>query len=59
MEGIVSAKTANSFFLRMAGGIERAVLRSDIATMSLLKLSLMPTGFESELKPQDMADLLR
>jgi putative membrane-bound dehydrogenase-like protein len=59
LDGIISAETANNLVLRLAGGIEHAVLRSDIAAMSPSKLSLMPTGFESALKPQDMADLLR
>ena len=45
--------------LRLAGGVEHAVLRSDIAAMSPSQQSPMPTGFESALKPQDMADLLR
>lgn len=59
LSGLVSTETANNLVLRMAGGIEQAVLRSDIADMSPSKLSLMPTGFESALKPQDLADLLR
>ncbi len=59
LDGIISTETANNLVLRMAGGLEHAVLRSDIATMSPLKQSLMPTGFESALKPQDLADLLR
>jgi putative heme-binding domain-containing protein len=59
MDGIISAETANNLVLRLAGGVEHGVLRADIAAMSPSKLSLMPTGFESALKPQDMADLLR
>jgi putative heme-binding domain-containing protein len=59
LDGIISAETANNLVLRLAGGVEHAVLRGDIASMSPSKLSLMPTGFESALKPQDMADLLR
>jgi putative heme-binding domain-containing protein len=59
LEGIISAETANNLVLRLTGGIEHAVLRGDIATLSPSKLSLMPNGFESALKPQDMADLLR
>ena len=58
LDGIVSTETANNLVLRLAGGIEQAVLRSDIESMSLSKVSLMPTGFESALKPQDLADLL-
>lgn len=59
LDGIVSGETANNLVLRLAGGVEHAVLRSDLAAMAPSKLSLMPTGFESALKPQDMADLLR
>lgn len=59
LTGLVSAETANNLVLRVAGGVEHAVLRSDITTMSPSDVSMMPTGFESALKPQDMADLLR
>lgn len=59
LDGIISAETANNIVLRVAGGAEHAVLRNDITAMSPSKLSLMPTGFESALKPQDLADLLR
>ncbi len=59
LSGLVSAETANNLVLRVAGGVEHAVLRSDITAMSPSEISLMPTGFESALKPQDMADLLR
>jgi len=59
LSGIISAETANNLVLRMAGGADHVVLRGDIATLSQSRLSLMPVGFESALKPQDMADLLR
>ncbi len=59
LDGLISTETANNIVLRVAGGAEHAILRTDIKTMSQSKLSLMPTGFESALKPQDMADLLR
>jgi len=58
LSGLISAETANNIVIRMAGGVDHAVLRSDIAAMEQSKLSLMPTGFESTLKPQDLADLL-
>jgi len=58
LSGLISAETANNIVIRMAGGVDFAVLRTDIAAMQQSKLSLMPTGFESALKPQDMADLL-
>ena len=46
---------ANNIVIRVAGGVD-AVLRSDIAAMEPSKLSLMPAGFESALRPP--ADLL-
>ncbi len=58
LSGIVSAETANNIVVRVAGGVDQAILRSEISSMEPLKLSLMPVGFESALKPQDMADLL-
>ncbi|MCC7374456.1 MAG: c-type cytochrome [Verrucomicrobiales bacterium] len=57
--GLISAETANNVVVRMAGGVDQAVLRDDIAKMEAMKQSLMPAGFETALKPQDMADLLR
>ena len=59
LTGLLSAETANNLVLRLAGGVEHAILRSDIASMEAMKLSLMPNGLESALKPKDMADLLR
>jgi putative heme-binding domain-containing protein len=59
LSGLLSAETANNIVLRLSGGTEHAVLRGDIASMEPMKLSLMPTGLESALKPQDMADLVR
>ncbi len=59
VSGLLSAETANNVVLRLAGGTDHAVLRADIRSMEPMKLSLMPTGLESALKPQDMADLLR
>ncbi len=59
LDGLVSAETANNLVLRLPGGIDHAILRTDIASMTPSKLSLMPAGFESALKPQDLSDLLR
>ncbi len=59
LSGLISAETANNIVIKMAGGLEHAVLRSDIEVMTQSKLSLMPAGFESALGPQDLADLLR
>ncbi len=59
LSGILSVETANNIVLRVAGGVDHAILRSDVASLEPLKLSLMPNGFESALKPQDLADLIR
>lgn len=56
--GLISAETANNLVIKLPGGTEHAVLRTDITRLSASPLSLMPNGFESALKPQDMADLL-
>ncbi|HNQ72819.1 MAG TPA: HEAT repeat domain-containing protein [Verrucomicrobiota bacterium] len=59
LTGIISAETANNLVIRMAGGVDHAVLRSEIATIEQSQLSLMPVGFESALTPQDLADLIQ
>jgi putative heme-binding domain-containing protein len=58
LSGLIPAETANSLVIRVAGGVDHAVLRGDIGSMEPSRLSLMPAGFESALKPQVMADLL-
>ena len=58
LSGIIAAETANNLVLRYAGNSEVPVLRSQIRSMTPMKESLMPAGFESALQPQDMADLL-
>jgi putative heme-binding domain-containing protein len=44
--------------LRMMGGADVPILRSNIASQQRAERSLMPEGFESVLNPQDIADLL-
>ena len=58
ISGIISAETPNSLTLRNAGGKDEVVFRSDIQELNSSRLSLMPEGFESVVKPQDMADLI-
>jgi putative membrane-bound dehydrogenase-like protein len=57
MMGLIAAETANNITLRLPGGSEHAVLRSDIATEKPLGRSLMPEGLEGALDPQTIADL--
>jgi len=58
LAGIIAAETPNSITLRMPGGTEETVLRTEIKQMSGSRLSLMPEGFEKALTPQAMADLI-
>jgi putative membrane-bound dehydrogenase-like protein len=58
LSGIITAESANNLVLRMARGVDHAILRNQIAAAIPQKESLMPSGFESALAPQDMADLL-
>lgn len=58
ISGIITAETANNLVLRMAGGVDQTVLRTDIKSVAPQNVSLMPTGFESALNSQAMADLI-
>ena len=56
--GIIVDDNATSLTLRMPGGAESRVSRSDVAGTSSTGRSLMPEGLETGLTPADMADLL-
>ncbi len=58
LTGIISAETANNIVLRLPGGTDLPILRSDIASQQPSARSLMPEGLEIVLKPQDVADLI-
>jgi putative membrane-bound dehydrogenase-like protein len=59
LDGLVAAETANNIVLKQAGGVEHALLRSEMVTLEPLTGSLMPGGFETVLPRQGMADLIR
>lgn len=58
LDGIVGEETANSITIKMAGGLQETVLRSDIDRIGNSGLSLMPEGLEENLSPAQMADVL-
>jgi putative membrane-bound dehydrogenase-like protein len=58
LTGVLIADTPNSISLRMAGGSEETILRANIKELTSSGRSLMPEGFETGLKPQDLADLI-
>jgi putative membrane-bound dehydrogenase-like protein len=55
---LITAETANNIVLRIPGGIDQPILRSDITALEPMPQSLMPAGFESALPPAAMADLI-
>jgi putative heme-binding domain-containing protein len=58
LTGLIAAETANNVVMRYAGTSEQPILRSSIRSITAQSGSLMPAGFESALKPQDLVDLL-
>lgn len=58
LTGIITAETSSSITLRQPEGKEETILRSDIDELRNTGLSLMPVGFEKNITPQQMADLI-
>jgi putative heme-binding domain-containing protein len=56
--GLLGAETPTTITLRMAQGIEQRIPRTDIATMTTSRLSLMPQELEKTMTKQELADLL-
>ena len=51
------SETANTIVLAGPTGARENLSRSDILSLTSVRKSLMPDGFEQFLKPQDLADL--
>lgn len=56
--GIIANDTASSMTLKMMGGVEKTLQRSEIKGSNSTGQSLMPEGLETGMSLQDMADLL-
>ncbi|MCB1277664.1 PVC-type heme-binding CxxCH protein [Prosthecobacter sp.] len=56
--GQLASETPGNITIRMPGGAEIVVLRTDIAELKTLTTSIMPEGLESVLTAQDVADVL-
>ncbi len=56
--GIITNDTASSMTLRMMGGMEKTLQRSEIKGSSSTGQSLMPEGLETGMSVEDMANLL-
>jgi putative membrane-bound dehydrogenase-like protein len=57
LTGIIVTETPNSVVIRMSEGAEEVILRANLEFFRSTSLSLMPVGFEKELKHQEVADL--
>lgn len=58
LAGIITNDTASSMTIRMMGGLEKTLQRSEIKGSSSTGQSLMPEGLETGMTVEDMADLL-
>jgi putative heme-binding domain-containing protein len=58
LTGLIGTETSNNIVLRLPGGQDFPILRSDIQAMKPSSQSLMPEGLEAVLPPQAMADLI-
>jgi putative heme-binding domain-containing protein len=58
LAGLLVAETPTSITLRLPGGLDAPIPRTQIKELRTLATSLMPEGLEAALTPQDMADLL-
>jgi putative heme-binding domain-containing protein len=56
--GIITQDDASGVTLKMMGGAEITLPRADIQSSSSTGQSLMPEGLETNLSPQDLANLL-
>jgi putative membrane-bound dehydrogenase-like protein len=58
LAGVISNDTASSMTLKMPGGMEKTLQRSEIKGSSSSGQSLMPEGLETGMTVEDMANLL-
>jgi len=56
--GVLAEESATSVTIRREKGEQDTVLRKDIEEMQGSSKSMMPEGFEKEVAPQDVADLI-
>lgn len=56
--GIIASETSGAIILRNSLAADRIINRQDIQSLQSLNASAMPTGFETKISQQEMADLL-
>jgi putative membrane-bound dehydrogenase-like protein len=58
VQGIIATESPTALTLRSYGGEETVLPRQTIKSLKSLNVSVMPAGLESQISPEDMADLL-
>ena len=56
--GFVSAETEDTLSLRIPGGLQKEILKTDIDSRKLMKVSTMPTGIDAVLAPRELVDVV-
>lgn len=56
--GLLAAESDGAITLRRAEGVTETLLRAEIEELRVTGRSLMPEGFEQNLSPQDLANLI-
>lgn len=56
--GLIASETADEVAVKTVGGFQSKLKKSDIASRQISKLSLMPSGLQAALSPQDLVDLV-
>lgn len=56
--GLLVEEAADRLVLRVAGGVDQEIPRSEVEALHSTGRSLMPEGFEQTLSEQDLADVL-
>lgn len=57
--GILAEETSNAVTLLGQGGVKTVLLRSQLESLTTSGKSLMPEGFEKQITPQEMSDLIK
>jgi putative heme-binding domain-containing protein len=57
LTGLLAEDTPQRIVLKMQGGKLETIARSDIESITLSKLSLMPEGLEKQLTQTELVDL--
>lgn len=58
IQGLIATETPSALTIRNYGGQETLIARQNIKSLKALGISVMPAGLESQITPENMADLL-